>query len=53
LAAADLFEAAPPFPWSLQEAQNLRSIAEHWRSVNPDFSALKHWPLDANPEVLS
>ena len=54
LAAADLFEANPQWPWSLDRAAGLRRIAASWEEMDsPDPSALKHWPMDARPEVLA
>jgi hypothetical protein len=49
-AAADLFEPAPMFPCV---PSNLRGIAKHWRRFKePAWAELKHWPMDAHPEVL-
>jgi hypothetical protein len=48
--AAALLEPSATFPWA---ASTLRAIAEHWRRFEgPDWSVLKHWPGDANPEAL-
>lgn len=53
LAAADLFEANPRWPWSLDRAAGLRRIAASWGELGSlDESALKHWPMDSHPEVV-